>query len=49
MSLADEWKKENEERKKYMEANYDSDYWYEHLVVEEQLFPSHNYEPRYIY
>jgi len=37
MSFADEWKKENEEKKKYIEENYDSDYWYEHLIIDREL------------
>ena len=27
-----------EEIEKYMQEKYDSDYWYEHLVVEKELF-----------
>lgn len=35
MSLADEWKKENEE--KVFERKLDSDYWYEHLILDREL------------
>lgn len=36
MSFIDEWKKENEEKKKYMEENFDADYWYEHLILDRE-------------
>lgn len=37
MSNAEEWGKENQERKEYLSNKYTSDDWYERLVADKQL------------